>query len=237
MRIGVVVFPGSNCERDMVDAVRLHMKETVVLLWHNNTQLQDVDAILLPGGFSYGDYLRSGALASFSPIMEAIREFANAGKPVLGVCNGFQILTEAGLLPGVLVKNESRRFQCQHVPVRVENNQTAFSGCYNEKALIQLPIAHADGNYFADPETVSALEANQQVVLRYISNVNGSVNQIAGICNVRGNVVGMMPHPERSLWPSLLPEALAHGGIQDGCGIRTYAKYTLLSAKNLLSQE
>lgn len=202
MKFGVVVFPGSNCERDMADAVRLYLKEDVCYLWHDDTDLHGVDAILLPGGFSYGDYLRSGALARFSPIMEQVRTFAKRGGPVLGICNGFQVLTESGLLPGALMKNASLRFQCEQVTLQVENNRTPFSRSYEADQMLQLPIAHAEGNYYAEPDVVARLEDNRQVVLRYVNDVNGSVNRIAGICNEQGNVVGMMPHPERNLWES-----------------------------------
>lgn len=214
MKFGVVVFPGSNCERDMADAARLYLKQDTVFLWHDDTDLQGVDAILLPGGFSYGDYLRSGAIARFSPVMESVKAFAQKGGPVLGVCNGFQVLTEAHLLPGALMRNESLKFQCQHVEVAVENNQTAFSNRYAVGQKLRLPIAHADGNYFADPATIQRLEDNHQVVLRYTREVNGSVNRIAGICNEKGNVVGMMPHPERNLWPA----ADTHGANWNGDG-------------------
>lgn len=202
MKFGVVVFPGSNCEKDMADAVRLHLKEEAVFLWHDDADLQGVDAILLPGGFSYGDYLRSGAIARFSPVMESVKAFAEKGGPVLGVCNGFQVLTEAHLLPGALMRNQSLKFQCQQVEVTVENNHTAFTTAYQPGQTLRLPIAHADGNFFADPDVVQRLEDNHQVVLRYTTEVNGSVNRIAGICNEKGNVVGMMPHPERNLWPT-----------------------------------
>lgn len=202
MKFGVVVFPGSNCEKDMADAVRLHLKEEAVFLWHDDADLQGVDAVLLPGGFSYGDYLRSGAIARFSPVMESVKAFADKGGPVLGVCNGFQVLTEAHLLPGALMRNQSLKFQCQQVEVTVENNRTAFTTAYQPGQTLRLPIAHADGNFFADPDVVQRLEDNHQVVLRYTTEVNGSVNRIAGICNEKGNVVGMMPHPERNLWPT-----------------------------------
>jgi phosphoribosylformylglycinamidine synthase subunit PurQ / glutaminase len=204
MKLGVLVFPGSNCERDMVDAGRIYLKEDVQLIWHDEEiDLSGYSAILLPGGFSFGDYLRSGALAQFSPAMQAVKRFAEQGGPVLGVCNGFQILTEAGLLPGALRRNESMKFQCQQVELVVENNKTPFSQAYKLHEAISLPIAHADGNYFAPPELLSQLEAQGQIVLRYVDEINGSVNRIAGICNAKGNVVGMMPHPERNLWPSL----------------------------------
>lgn len=202
MKFGVVVFPGSNCEKDMADAVRLYLKEEVVFLWHDRADLQGVDAVLLPGGFSYGDYLRSGAIARFSPVMDSVKAFADQGGPVLGVCNGFQVLTEAHLLPGALMRNQSLKFQCQQVEVTVENNRSAFTNAYSVGQRLRLPIAHADGNFFADPDTLRQLEDNHQVVLRYATEVNGSVNRIAGICNEKGNVVGMMPHPERNLWPT-----------------------------------
>ncbi len=200
MKFGIVVFPGSNCERDLHDAIRLYLKEEAVYLWHNDPDLQGVDCVLLPGGFSYGDYLRSGAIARFSPVMESVRAFAEKGGPVLGICNGFQILTESHLLPGALVKNASLQFQCDHVALTVENNRTPFTTAYAPGQRLRLPIAHAEGNYYAEPEVVKRLEDNHQVVFRYVQDVNGSVNRIAGICNERGNVVGMMPHPERNLW-------------------------------------
>ncbi|HEY9744968.1 MAG TPA: phosphoribosylformylglycinamidine synthase subunit PurQ [Oculatellaceae cyanobacterium] len=202
MKFGIVVFPGSNCERDLADAIRLHLQEQSVFLWHQDTDLQGADCILLPGGFSYGDYLRSGALARFSPIMESVRQFADRGGPVLGICNGFQILTESHLLPGALRKNQSLRFQCEHVALTVENNQTVFTRTYQAGQTITLPIAHAEGNFYAEPDVIARLEDNHQVVFRYVQDVNGSINRIAGICNERGNVLGMMPHPERNLWPS-----------------------------------
>lgn len=214
MKFGVVVFPGSNCERDMADAVKLHLKEEVVFLWHDDTDLQGVDCVLLPGGFSYGDYLRSGAIARFSPVMDSVRAFAEKGGPVLGICNGFQVLTEAHLLPGALMRNTSLKFQCNHVDLIVENNRSLFSNAYQAGQRIRLPIAHADGNYVADADVIQRLEDNHQVVFRYAEEVNGSVNRIAGICNEKGNVVGMMPHPERNLWPA----AESHGANWNGDG-------------------
>jgi phosphoribosylformylglycinamidine synthase len=202
MKFGIVVFPGSNCERDLADAIRLHLKEEAVFLWHQDTDLQNVDCVLLPGGFSYGDYLRSGAIARFSPVMESVRTFADKGGPVMGICNGFQILTESHLLPGALMKNASLQFQCEHVELTVENNKTLFTSDYQAGQTITLPIAHAEGNFYAEPDVIARLEDNHQVVLRYKQDVNGSVNRIAGICNERGNVLGMMPHPERNLWAS-----------------------------------
>lgn len=202
MKFGVVVFPGSNCERDMADAVRLHLKEDLVFLWHDDTDLRSVDCVLLPGGFSYGDYLRSGAIARFSPVMESVKAFADKGGPVLGVCNGFQVLTEAHLLPGALMKNTSLRFQCDQVDLIVEQSHSVFSGAYQPGQRITLPIAHGEGNFYAEPDVIQRLEDNHQVVFRYAEDVNGSINRIAGICNERGNVMGMMPHPERNLWPA-----------------------------------
>lgn len=217
MKFGVVVFPGSNCERDMADAVQLHLKEEAVFLWHDDTDLQGVDCILLPGGFSYGDYLRSGAIARFSPVMESVRAFADKGGPVLGICNGFQVLTEAHLLPGALMRNTSLKFQCNHVDLIVENNRSLFSCAYQSGQKLRLPIAHADGNYVAEADVIQRLEDNHQVVFRYAEDVNGSVNRIAGICNEKGNVVGMMPHPERNLWPAA--ESLGANWNGDGRGV------------------
>lgn len=211
MKFGIVVFPGSNCERDCHDAVTLYLKEEAVYLWHNEPDLKSVDCVLLPGGFSYGDYLRSGAIARFSPVMESVRAFAEKGGPVLGICNGFQVLTEAHLLPGALMKNRSLKFQCDYADLIVENNRTLFSRAYQAGETIRLPIAHAEGNYFAEPDVIQRLEDNQQVVFRYTQDVNGSVNRIAGICNERGNVVGMMPHPERNLFASPNTDAKGRG--------------------------
>jgi phosphoribosylformylglycinamidine synthase len=214
MKFGVVVFPGSNCEKDMADAVRLYLKQDVTFLWHDVSDLRGVDVVLLPGGFSYGDYLRSGALARYSPVMESVKAFADKGGPVLGVCNGFQILTEAHLLPGALMRNQSLKFQCEQVEVLVESTRTPFTALYQAGQHLRLPIAHADGNFVADPDVLQRLEDNQQVVLRYTSDVNGSVSRIAGVCNEKGNVVGMMPHPERNLWPT----ASSQGGNWNGDG-------------------
>jgi phosphoribosylformylglycinamidine synthase len=202
MKIGIVVFPGSNCDRDCHDAVTHYMKQEAVTLWHGDTDLSGVDCVLLPGGFSYGDYLRAGAIARFSPIMQSVKQFADQGRPVLGICNGFQVLTESGLLPGTLMKNQSLAFQCQQVAVRVERTDTPFTSKYAAGTVIQLPIAHAEGNFYAEPDVIAQLEDNHQVVFRYESDVNGSVNRIAGVCNTGRNVVGLMPHPERNLWPT-----------------------------------
>lgn len=200
MKLAVVVFPGSNCDVDLYEALRLFPTAKVEYVSHKCADLSDFDGVLLPGGFSYGDYLRCGAIARFSKIMPEIVRMANAGKPVFGTCNGFQILTEAGLLPGALKQNDSLKFVCKTVPVRVENNTTPFTTRYQKDEVIALPIAHADGSYFADEETLAQLEANGQVVFRYAGeNPNGSLHDIAGICNEKGNVLGLMPHPERAV--------------------------------------
>jgi len=219
-KIGIAVFPGSNCERDAWDAVTKHLDAEAVMLWHQHTDLQGVDAVILPGGFSYGDYLRSGALARFSPIVAEVVRLADRGGLVLGICNGFQILTECGLLPGALVKNSTLTFHCDHVAVVVENNQTTFTSAYQAKQVIQLPIAHAEGNFVAEPDVIQQLEDNGQVVFRYVEDVNGSTNRIAGVCNAKGNVLGLMPHPERNLWPS---ESFTGGG----CGLFDSLKTSL----------
>lgn len=197
MKAAVIQFPGSNCDLDMINALQL-LEVDATLVSHKATSLVEYDAIFLPGGFSFGDYLRCGAIARFSPIMAAVTEAANAGKLVVGVCNGFQILTEAGLLPGQLMMNETPGFICDEVPLTVTNRQSQFTNQY-ETDTITLPVAHGEGRYYADSETVASLEENQQVIFRYQSNVNGSVNQIAGIVNEQGNVLGMMPHPERAV--------------------------------------
>ncbi len=200
MKFGIVVFPGSNCERDSLDAAVRSLEAEAVYLWHQDTDTNGVDAIILPGGFSYGDYLRSGALARFSPVLNAVKSFSEAGRPVLGICNGFQVLTEANLLPGALTRNTSLQFLCDQVELKVENANTLFTHQYAQGQVITLPIAHAEGNYFAEADTIKELEDNGQVVFRYEDEVNGSVQGIAGICNKAGNVLGMMPHPERNLW-------------------------------------
>lgn len=200
MKLAVVVFPGSNCDVDLYEALRLFPTVKVEYVSHKCSDLSGFDGVLLPGGFSYGDYLRCGAIARFSKIMPEIVRMANEGKPVFGTCNGFQILTEAGLLPGALKQNDSLKFVCKTVAVRVENNKTPFTTRYQKDEVIALPIAHADGSYFADEETLAQLEANGQVVFRYADeNPNGSLHDIAGICNEKGNVLGLMPHPERAV--------------------------------------
>ena len=208
MKIGVVVFPGSNCDHDCLHAINLIGLPThgAVPLWHQQENLKDIDAIILPGGFSYGDYLRSGAIARFSPIMKEVQRFADQGGPVLGICNGFQILLEVGLLPGAMLANQSLTFICREVHLRLENIDTPFTRKGKKDQVIHLPIAHGDGNYFLSEDELSQLEKNEQVVFRYVNrdgkidkenNPNGSCHHIAGICNERGNVLGMMPHPER----------------------------------------
>jgi len=204
MKFGVVVFPGSNCDRDMVYVLRDVLSCPTQLIWHQETTLDDVDGVVLPGGFSYGDYLRCGAIAQFSPIMGAIVEHANQGKLVFGICNGFQVLTEVGLLPGALTRNQGLHFICDRPTLKVENNQTTFTHLYAKDQTVTLPIAHGEGRYYADPETLAKIEENQQVLFRYVGeNPNGSLNDIAGICNQKGNVMGMMPHPERASDPIL----------------------------------
>jgi phosphoribosylformylglycinamidine synthase subunit PurQ / glutaminase len=212
MNFGVVVFPGSNCDRDMAMVSRDLLGQPTRMVWHEETDIGDLDVIVIPGGFSYGDYLRCGAIARFSPVMQATLDHAAAGKWVLGICNGFQVLTEAGLLPGALMRNRDLHFVCDRVSVKVERTDLPWMSEYRPQQVITLPIAHGEGCYYADAETIAELEANRQVVIRYCdesgnptdaANPNGSVNNIAGICNLQGNVVGMMPHPERASDPML----------------------------------
>lgn len=207
MKFGVVVFPGSNCDEDMVYVLRDMMKQETVKLWHKDTDLQGCTHIVLPGGFSYGDYLRSGAIARFSPIMQSVQEHAAKGGFVMGVCNGFQILCEAGLLPGALLHNDSRKFICRNVYIKAENNQSAVTSKIPAGKALQIPIAHGEGKYFADADTIRQLEANGQILFRYCdkdgqvnaeANPNGATQNIAGVCNAGKNVFGMMPHPERA---------------------------------------
>ncbi len=205
MKSAVIVFPGSNCDRDgQTVLAATGLKPTMV--WHGDSSLPDVDLVFVPGGFSYGDYLRSGAMAAKSPIMREVIAHANKGKYVLGVCNGFQVITEAGLLPGILLRNSKLKFVCKNVNLRVENTKTVFTSKYNKGQVITVPVAHHDGNYFADHRTLGNLQDNEQIIFRYCnekgevnaeSNPNGSLLNIAGICNEKRNVLGMMPHPER----------------------------------------
>ena len=207
MKFGVIVFPGSNCDHDAYHVISKHVGQPVDFIWHKETDLSGYDAVIVPGGFSYGDYLRAGALARFSPVMKAVRQFAAEGKFVFGICNGFQILCEAGLLPGALIRNKNLHFICKHVNIRVENNATPFTSEVEREAVLSIPIAHAEGNYVCDDETYRQLEENGQIVFRYCdvngditdeANPNGARGNIAGICNENGNVLGMMPHPERA---------------------------------------
>jgi phosphoribosylformylglycinamidine synthase subunit PurQ / glutaminase len=206
MKSAVIVFPGSNCDRDLAVAIEDVSGRAPTMLWHRETELpDDLDLIAVPGGFSYGDYLRSGAMAARSPVMKAVIEAAGRGVPVLGVCNGFQILTEAGLLPGALMRNAGLSFVCRPVSLTVENSQSVFTSRYDAGEAITIPVAHHDGNYTADPDTLDRLEDEGRVAFRYAEPVNGSARQIAGIVNDAGNVLGMMPHPERMIGPE-------HGG-------------------------
>jgi phosphoribosylformylglycinamidine synthase I len=200
MKFAVIVFPGSNCDVDIYHAIADELGEEVEYVWHDEENLDRFDAILLPGGFSYGDYLRSGAIARFSKVMAAVKQAAEAGKPVLGVCNGFQILLEAGLLPGAMRRNQGLKFICRPVQLVVENNETMFTSAYGKGEVITIPIAHGEGNYYCDEQTLNRLVENRQIVFRYHGeNPNGSLADIAGIVNERGNVLGMMPHPERAV--------------------------------------
>lgn len=212
LKFGVVVFPGSNCDHDAYYACKDIFGQEAVLLWHKEADLKNSDVVILPGGFSYGDYLRCGAIARFSPVMKEVVKFARNGGIVLGICNGFQVLVEAGLLPGVLLRNASLRFVCKFVNLRVENAGTIFTNQCTEGEVLSIPVAHGDGNYFTDPETLAQLESRGQIVLRYTdtegnstaeANPNGSLTNIAGIVNEQGNVMGLMPHPERASDPRL----------------------------------
>jgi phosphoribosylformylglycinamidine synthase subunit PurQ / glutaminase len=198
MRFGVVVFPGSNCDHDAWFAVTHNLGQQAEFIWHDSASLGDVDAVILPGGFAYGDYLRCGAIAKFSPVMNAVRRFADDGGLVLGICNGFQILVESGLLPGALLRNRDLKFVCREVTLRVETTNTPFTASAARGQLLRVPVAHGEGCYFAEDRTLDALEKDDRVVLRYIDNPNGSLRDIAGICNERRNVMGLMPHPERA---------------------------------------
>lgn len=222
MKFGVIVFPGSNCDRDMAWVTQGLLGQPTRMVWHEDSDIDDIDVMIVPGGFSYGDYLRCGAIARFSPAMQATVKHAEQGKYVLGVCNGFQILTEIGLLPGALMRNRDLHFICDRTPLRVERNDLPWTRNYDEKQVITIPIAHGEGCYFADDDTLKSLEDNNQIIFRYSDvngeisdrvNPNGSRNNIAGICNQQGNVLGMMPHPERSA-------DIAIGGI-DGMGLFT----------------
>ena len=208
MKFGVVVFPGSNCDEDAYHAISAVLGKQAEFVWHQSENLQGLDAVILPGGFAYGDYLRTGAIARFSPVMRSVEQFSRAGGLVIGLCNGFQILLEAGLLPGAMLRNASLRYICRHVHLRVETTDTPFTCAATKGQVLKIPIAHGDGNYFCAPETLADLERNEQIVFRYVTpegqedpaaNPNGSLAHIAGICNRGRNVMGMMPHPERAV--------------------------------------
>ena len=212
MKFAIVVFPGSNCDHDAYHAAKHVLGHDAEFVWHKETSLRGADVVVLPGGFSHGDYLRTGAIARFSPAMDAVRAFAETGGPVLGICNGFQVLLEAGLLPGAMLRNAGLKFRCEHVFLRVEQTDTPFTSLCSQGQVLRIPIAHGEGNYFAEPHVLAALDANRQVVFRYAAatgevtpdvNPNGSIHNIAGICNEGRNVVGLMPHPERACEPAL----------------------------------
>jgi len=214
MKFAVVVFPGSNCDHDAYHAAKHVLGQEASLVWHKEASLGGADAVILPGGFAHGDYLRTGAIARFSPIMAEVTAFAAAGGPVLGICNGFQVLLEAGLLEGAMLRNRSLHFRCEHVHVRVEQSDTPFTLLCRTGQTLRIPIAHGEGNYYASPEVISALEVNRQVIFRYVTadgevtddaNPNGSAGNIAGICNRSRNVVGLMPHPEHAVDPDVGP--------------------------------
>ncbi len=211
MKTAVIVFPASNCDRDAAVALEKISGRSVDMVWHEETTLPPVDFVVIPGGFSYGDYLRSGAIAARSPIMQDIIKKANGGLPVAGFCNGFQVLTESGLLPGALMRNKGLRFVCRPQTLTIQNNASMFTKAYKDQKEITMPIAHFDGNYFADDATLDALKKNKQIIFTYKDNPNGSAKDIAGICNEAGNVLGMMPHPERAI-------DKLHGGT-DGLGL------------------
>jgi phosphoribosylformylglycinamidine synthase len=207
MKFAIVVFPGSNCDHDAYHAARHVLGQDAAFVWHKDTSLGGADVVVLPGGFAHGDYLRTGAIARFSPIMREVQRFADKGGPVLGICNGFQVLLEAGLLPGAMLRNRSVRFQCEHVFVKVEQTDTPFTIACRPGQILRIPIAHGEGNYYAEPAVIERLEKNRQVIFRYTTsdgtvtpeaNPNGSAANIAGICNEARNVVGLMPHPERA---------------------------------------
>jgi phosphoribosylformylglycinamidine synthase len=212
MKFAIIVFPGSNCDHDAYHAAKHVLGQDAEFVWHKETDLKGADVVILPGGFSHGDYLRTGAIARFSPVMTAVREFAASGAPVLGICNGFQILCEAGLLPGAMLRNRDLKFHCEHVWIRVEQTDTPFTASAGRGQVLRIPIAHGEGNYYVEPEVLTALEQSGRVVFRYCdehgqvtdaANPNGALNGIAGVCSERRNVVGLMPHPERACEPAL----------------------------------
>ena len=198
MKFAIIVFPGSNCDYDAYYVMKKHLQVSVKFVWHQNSDLSNYDCIIIPGGFSYGDYLRAGAIARFSKIMQAIKLESEKGKPIIGICNGFQILVESGLLPGALITNESTRFISRQISLKVSNNNALFTKNYNKNEIINMPIAHKQGNYFADKKLLKRLKDNNQIAFRYTNNPNGSCDDIAGIFNDKKNILGMMPHPERA---------------------------------------
>jgi phosphoribosylformylglycinamidine synthase subunit PurQ / glutaminase len=198
MKFAVIVFPGSNCDNDAYYVIKKHIGVEVDFIWHKDSNLNDYDCIIIPGGFSYGDYLRAGAIAQFSNIMNAIKLASEQGKAIIGICNGFQILVESGLLPGALITNQSTRFISKEIQLKVSNNSSLFTNQYNNQEIITMPIAHKQGNYFADKELLNELKDNNQIAFKYSENPNGSCNDIAGILNKKKNILGMMPHPERA---------------------------------------
>ncbi len=208
MKFGILVFPGSNCDHDAYHATAHILGASATFIWHKETDLQQADVIIVPGGFSYGDYLRSGAIAKYSPIMKSVTEFANNGGKVIGICNGFQILLESNLLPGAMLHNEQLKFVCKQTYIKVKSKKTSFTSQIDLNKILQIPVAHGEGNYFIDNEGLKALQDNNQIVFTYcdengletnVSNPNGAIHNIAGICNLQGNVLGMMPHPERAV--------------------------------------
>jgi len=211
MKAGVIVFPGSNCDHDAWYAVNENLHERAEFIWHDSASLGDIDVVILPGGFSYGDYLRCGAIARFSPVMQAVKKFAADGGLVIGICNGFQILVEAGLLPGALLRNREPKFICRELELRTETTASPFTSSLQKGQILHLPIAHGEGQYFADDRTLDELEAEDRVAFRYVDNPNGSARSIAGILSRERNVMGMMPHPERACDPLM--------GSTDGLGI------------------
>ena len=235
IKFSIVVFPGSNCDHDAYHAAKHVLGQEAEFVWHKETSLHGADVVVLPGGFSHGDYLRTGAIARFSPVMSAVAEFARAGGPVLGICNGFQILCEAGLLPGAMLRNRDLKFHCEHVSIRVEQTDTPFTSRASRGQVLRIPIAHGEGNYYAEPDVLASLESSGRVVFRYCdargqvteaANPNGSLHGIAGICNERRNVVGLMPHPERAcerplcsadglvLFESVVSSLASHGALR-----------------------
>ncbi len=233
VKVAVIQYPGSNCDLDALEILRDIVKTRTDLVWHKDLDHDDYDAYVLPGGFSYGDYLRAGAIAATSPSLRIVKEAADSGKPVLGICNGFQILVEAGLLPGAVLRNSTLRFACTWTRLRVETTRTPFTSKAEKGQVLEIPIAHNEGRYYLDKEKIPELERNQQIVFRYVSeekepteeaNPNGSIDNIAGICNQKGNVMGMMPHPERASLPMLSPDNQTEGRVIFDSMLRTLSR-------------